>query len=111
MLMIVEPPHALAPRRLKPEPLLEPPDQVKVSHKHARHDRLLVAWGEDADEAEDEEEGEEVEFVAGAVVESGGRAERGEEVVGQFGGVGVEGRGEEGGDEGWGELRAEGEGD
>ena len=75
MLVIVQPPNSLAPRRLEPEPLLQPPHHLKVAHKHARDDGLLILWGEEAKEAEDEEEGEEGEFVAGAVIEAGGRAE------------------------------------
>lgn len=89
VLVVVQSPHALAPRRLQLEHLLELAHDVEVRDKDARNHRLLVGGRENANEAEDEEVGEEGELVTRPVVESRCRAERRAEVVAELGEDGV----------------------
>lgn len=56
VLMIIESPNALAACRFEVELFLQGSDHVEVRHKHARDHGLLVLFGQDADESEDEQE-------------------------------------------------------
>lgn len=68
--MIIEAPHAFTPGRFELKHLLQSPDQVEVSDKHARDECLLVFWTEHADQAQYQQVGEERQFVTCAIVQS-----------------------------------------
>lgn len=88
MLVVIQAPHPLTPRRLQPKHPLRLPHRVQIRSKHPRHDRDLVPLGEDPKAEEDDEEEEEGELVACAVVEALGGAEGLEELSGELGGEG-----------------------
>lgn len=114
VLVVVQAPHALAPRRLEPEDPLHLAHGLDVLGKDAQDERALVALGEDARADEAHEVGDEGQLVARAVVETLRRAEGRHEVeveLGRDGGferVGevVRGEGEEGALQLWLGLRA-----
>lgn len=68
VLVVVQSPDSLTPRRLQLVHLLQLPHDVQVGSEHPRHERLFVLGAEDADQAQDEEVGEEGELVPCAVV-------------------------------------------
>lgn len=81
MLVIVQSPNSLAPGWLKPEHALQFPHHAKVSCEDFGDHSLLVFLLEDSDQAQDEEVGEEGQFVTRSIIESSGGSERREEVV------------------------------
>jgi hypothetical protein len=85
VVVLVHSPDAHLAGGFEPERLVHLLHHVEVDRKRLACQGGLVLGREGADEAEDQEEREEREFVAGAVVETGRRAERGPEVEREFG--------------------------
>jgi len=83
MLVVVEPPHALAARRLEPKHPLHLSHRLDVLGKDPHDEGALVLLSEDARTEEAHEEGDERELVPCAVVEPRRRPKRGEQVEAQ----------------------------
>lgn len=84
VLVLVQTPDAHLSGCFEPEHLVDVLHHLEVGRKRLPRERGFVGGRECADEAKNQQEREERQFMTGPVVEAGGRTERGPEVEREF---------------------------